>query len=283
MDRPPLLKANLDLLTYSGRQEFIRGNFTGALMIYKKCIEYNPADGRAWLGIARIYWKIGGSKRAVLAEKAYRDGLSYNPKNAFLLQAYAVMLVKLGQLKEAQSLLIASVKSNPGHAASWCALADINARNGDVGTARFCFSSAVDNDPKSYVALQAWGSLESDPRWGDVGKARSLLQRALAVSRNRSVHSFHALAQLEMRQGDLDAAQSLLHTAIKLFPQSTRIRVSMAQVEERLLEGRSGLRSTAIDRIRSIYRDGMEHALAIGDAGFLQVLVTVPSLRISLV
>ena len=108
-DRQPLMKAHLDLLTYSARQEFIKRNFTGSLLLYNRCIDYNPADGRAWLGVARIYWKIGGPRRAALAEKAYKDGLAYNPKNPYLLQAYAVMLIKLGQLKEAQKLLIASV------------------------------------------------------------------------------------------------------------------------------------------------------------------------------
>lgn len=108
-DRQPLMKAHLDLLTYSARQEFIKRNFTGSLLLYNRCIDYNPADGRAWLGIARIYWKIGGSRRAALAEKAYKDGLTYNPKNPYLLQAYAVMLIKLGQVKEAQKLLIVSV------------------------------------------------------------------------------------------------------------------------------------------------------------------------------
>ena len=94
------------------------------------------------------------------------------------------------------------VKSNPSHAASWCSLADINFRNGDIGTARFCYTSAVENDPRSYVALQSWGQLESNKRWGgDVSKARSLFRRAVEVSGNDSVHSYHAWALLERREG----------------------------------------------------------------------------------
>ena len=261
------MKAHLDLLTYSGRQEFIKGNFTGALEIYNRCIEYNPADGRAWLGIARIYWKTGGARRAALAEKAYKDGLSYNPKNPYLLQAYAVMLVKLGQLKEAQKLLIGSVKSNPSHAASWCTLADINFRNGDIGTARFCYSSAVENDPQSYVALQAWGQLESNKRWGDPSKARSLFRRAILVSGNQSVHSYHAWAILERREGDLNESQRLLNTALELFPRSTRVLLALAE----LTEMRGGRSREATEKVRRIFKEGFDTAVAIGDAGFVQV------------
>eukprot|EP01036_Dinobryon_divergens_P023540 gene23540-31895_t len=266
-DRQPLMKAHLDLLTYSARQEFIKRNFTGSLLLYNRCIDYNPADGRAWLGIARIYWKIGGSRRAALAEKAYKDGLTYNPKNPYLLQAYAVMLIKLGQVKEAQKLLIVSVKSNPSHAASWCSLADINFRNGDIGTARFCYTSAVENDPRSYVALQAWGQLESNKRWGgDVSKARSLFRQAVDVSGNDSVHSYHAWALLERREGNLEESQRLLNIAMERFPQSTRIRLSLAELQEL----RGGRTKESVQIIREIFRDGIDIAAAIGDAGFVQ-------------
>ena len=36
-----------------------QGNFSGAENLYQQCIDYNPCDGRAWLGLARIYWKRG--------------------------------------------------------------------------------------------------------------------------------------------------------------------------------------------------------------------------------
>jgi cytochrome c-type biogenesis protein CcmH/NrfG len=58
------------------------------------CIAYDPYDSRAWLGLARIQWKKG---QTPLAEKAYKDGLYHNPKNPYLLQSYADMLIKLGE------------------------------------------------------------------------------------------------------------------------------------------------------------------------------------------
>tara|TARA_B110000091_G_scaffold142261_1_gene151983 strand:- start:240 stop:506 length:267 start_codon:yes stop_codon:yes gene_type:complete len=44
------------------------------------------------------------------AEKTFKDGLYYNPKNPFLLQGYSVMLEKEGRIPEAMKLLRTSVR-----------------------------------------------------------------------------------------------------------------------------------------------------------------------------
>ena len=64
--KPLPIKANLDLWTYNARQFILKGNFTGAELLYKKCIEYDPTDGRSWLGLARICWKKGQALKYVL-------------------------------------------------------------------------------------------------------------------------------------------------------------------------------------------------------------------------
>eukprot|EP01038_Epipyxis_sp_PR26KG_P015787 gene15787-21381_t len=193
------LQANLDVMNFHAKTEFYKGNFTGALKLYQRSIDYDATDGRAWLGTARVHWKRGSLE---LAEKSYKDGLYYNPKNPFLLQSYADMLIKIGQQEEAQKMLITSVKSNPSHAASWVSLAYIHSKNGDIGSARYCYASAAEGDPKSYVALQAWGSLEANI--GNVDKARELFSEAVLVSQNKSIHSYQAWATLERKQGNLD-------------------------------------------------------------------------------
>jgi tetratricopeptide (TPR) repeat protein len=88
---------------------------------------------------------------------------------------YAVFLEKRGNIKKALELLQKSVKYNPSHAASWVALAGIHRREGRLEEARRCYSSAIENDPNSYVALQAWGVLEAE--MGDVETARSLFAK----------------------------------------------------------------------------------------------------------
>ena len=141
--KPLPLKANLDMWTYTARGHLLRGNFSASEELYQRCVAYDPCDGRAWLGLARLHWKKG---QALLAEKSYKDGLYYNPNNPFLLQSWAVMLEKLGKIPQAMKLLTKSVRSNPRHAASWVALGRIHQRNGQVDEARYCYSSAVEGD-----------------------------------------------------------------------------------------------------------------------------------------
>jgi len=250
------LKLNIDIISYHARKSFLNGNFSEALSLYQKCIDYNPVDGRPWLGMARIYWKKGNVEAA---KNAYKDGLYYNSKNPFLLQSYAVMLEKLGSKKEAIVLLENSVKHNPTHAASWVALAKLRERFGDINDARNCYSKAVEGDPKGYVAFQAWGVLEA--RCNDIDKARSLFQRAIDTSNQKSSHSYQAYAKLEMNQGNLAKAENLLNQALKMHSSSTRVRLNLAEISE--IRG-------DIAGSRKYYQDGEKFANKCGDAGFFQ-------------
>lgn len=198
------LKANLDLMNYYAKQDFLRGNFSAAEEWYLKCVDYNPVDGRAWLGLSRIHVKRGSS---LLAEKTFKEGLYYNPKNPYLMQAYAVFLDKAGRTQQAIKLLTSSVKNNPSHAASWVELARINQKLGRVEEARFCLSSAVEGDPKSYVALQAWGVMESE--LGNTERARELFQQSCEAG-PRSIHALQAWATMEKRLGNYAEAERLL-------------------------------------------------------------------------
>ena len=253
--RPLPLKANIDLWSWQARQELLRSNFSGSEALYRQCISYNPCDGRAWLGIARLYWKRGLPD---LAEKSYKDGLYYNPKNPYLLQSWANMLVKQGKSKSAMQLLTTAVKKNPTHAASWIEMGKIHQRSSDTSSARYCYSQAVDSDRRSYVALQAYGVFEAE--LGNVDKARELFNQAIRIAPN-SVHSLQALANLEKREGNLEGAQRLLEKSIFIFPGATRAMVTLAEVHE--------LKNN-IKEARKVFEDGQERAEKCGDAGFFQ-------------
>jgi tetratricopeptide (TPR) repeat protein len=198
------LKANLDLWSYYGKQDFLKGNFSGAEMWYGRCVEYNPVDGRGWIGLAKVHLKRSSAN---LAEKAYKDGLYYNPQNPYLMQAYAVMLDRSGRTQQALKLLTSSVKNNPKHAASWVELGRLNQKLGKLEEARYCFSSGTEGDPTSYVAWQAWGVLEAE--LGNVDKARELYEKS-SIAGPKSVHALQAWATMEKRLGNLSEAERLL-------------------------------------------------------------------------
>lgn len=256
--RKPLpLKANIDLWSYYAKQEFLKGNFTSASEWYKKCIDYNPVDGRAWLGLGRVQLKRGNT---YLAEKSFKDGLYYNPGNPFILQAYAVMLDKGGKTQQAIRLLTSAIKASPKHIASWVELGRIHQKLGRVEEARFCFRSAVEADTKSYFALQAWGVLEADV--GNIEEARRLFGLASDKANKGSVHALQAWASLEKRLGNYNDAEGLLLRAYQSWPHSTLTATALADVYE--------LRGNVFDA-RDIFRKCEKKAEEVGDAGFFQV------------
>ena len=254
--KPKPLKANLDLWSYQAKQLMLKGDFTSAAKFYEKCTAYDPCDGRAWLGLARIYWKKGQVSQA---ERAYTDGLYYCPKNPYLLQSWAIMLEKRGELSRAQQLLVTAVKSSPGHSASWVALAKLHMRNGDVGAAKSCYQTAAENDPCSYVTLQAWGVLEAES--GNVDSARELFQRALQIAPT-SQHAIHAWANMEVKSGNFSGAELLFKRAMGKRDTSTRLVLSYAELLER--------QGAAPNLIRECLQRAEGRAQQVGDAGLFQ-------------
>lgn len=79
-----------------------------------------------------------------------------------------------------------------------------------------------------------------------------------------------------MTKGNLEESQRLLNIAMERFPQSTRIRLSLAELQEL----RGGRTKESVQIIREIFRDGIDIAAAIGDAGFVQVGSTSDNLTV---
>ena len=114
-------------------------------------------------------------------------------------------------------------------------------------------------DSTSYVALQAWGVLEVE--YGNVMAARDLFRRAVRVSNGRCVHALQAHATLEKKAGNLEEAERLLQQAMQAWPESTRIRLSFAELHE--LRG-------DVTKAREVFQKCQRQAESRGDAGFFQ-------------
>eukprot|EP01031_Cornospumella_fuschlensis_P042549 gene42549-51990_t len=98
-------KLDVGSLLQFAKKQFSMGNFTAAQEAYELCIQTNPSEGRAYIGLGRIHWK---RRRLDLADQAYEAGLRYCPNSPHLLQAKAVLLEKQGQLSEAKKILLKS-------------------------------------------------------------------------------------------------------------------------------------------------------------------------------
>jgi tetratricopeptide (TPR) repeat protein len=251
----PPLKVNLDLWNYYAKVELMRGNFTSAMKYYEQCTSYDPTDGRAYIGMAKIHWK---RNRADLAEATYKQGLYYCPKNAFILQAHAVLCEKQGRLDEAKKLLLTAIRWDQTHSASWCALGSLHKRGGDYSSARYCYGCALQHDPSCYVAHQALGTLEASG--GNVSQAKQHFEQAIALS-PQSAHAYHAYAVLERNLGDYGHALELYQHLLRIHPAGSRARMGIAEVYE--LRGERWL-------ARETFAAGERYAQQQGDAGYFQ-------------
>jgi len=73
----------VDQLSFLAKQAMRRQNYTEALRIYYDCIDGDPCDGRAYVGIGRIELRRGNTTGA---RAIYMQGLKYCYDNPFLLQ-----------------------------------------------------------------------------------------------------------------------------------------------------------------------------------------------------
>ena len=87
--KPRLPRIALDHLSYLAKQAMRRQNYTEALRLYYDCIDGDPSDGRAYVGIGRIELRRGNSTGA---RAIYQQGLQYCYDNPFLLQVRSSLI-----------------------------------------------------------------------------------------------------------------------------------------------------------------------------------------------
>jgi len=99
--RPKPLPYQLDLLSYYAKEALKKRNIPEAVRIYKRCVELDRYDGRAYIGLARIE---GRRRNTTAARAIYEEGLKWCGENSFVLQAYGVFEQKNGVRAKLPSL-----------------------------------------------------------------------------------------------------------------------------------------------------------------------------------
>ena len=218
--RPKPLPYQLDLLSYYAKEALKKRNIPEAVRIYKRCVELDRYDGRAYIGLARIE---GRRRNTTAARGIFEEGLKWCGENPFVLQAYGVFEQKNGvrsisslppslpgspqneqenrklipsslppslpsslppspsqDLRKAMELFDAAIKQGPKHSASWLAKAQLLWELGRKREARECFQTAVQSNTDNEVLWHAWGVAEK--RDGNFGVARKLLRKATEIN-----------------------------------------------------------------------------------------------------
>lgn len=242
-DRP--LKVNLDILTYRARRAQQRKNYTLAVRLWKRAMEMDPKDGRAWVAMGNYESKT--KRNPNRAREMYNEGLESCPGNAYLLQALGILEQRQGDLSLAMELFKKATRLDPTHVASWVARGELESRFRRPSEARLCFRRAVQAEPKSYYAWHCWAILEEKCK--NELAARELFRRSISAN-PRNAASYQAWGVLEARLGNLDMAVELFEKGHEASPKNTHVMQAWACIESR--RGNSELAISLLEKAMGI-------------------------------
>ena len=200
---PP--RINADLLNWRAKREERRGRLARARELWRRCLEIDRADGRAYIALAR---DLERRKRdAAAAAELLAEGLRQDPSNPYVRQAYGVLLERTGDAREALAQLRLATRYDPSHVASHVATARLLTR--DLRDAPLNRRPPADSEAAAAEArpfddewrLEPAPALARLPRADDAAKvaeARTSFERALKAE-PKNYYALSCFADLEAR------------------------------------------------------------------------------------
>ena len=210
--RHKVLDINVDLALYYAKVALRSRQYERARALYVRCIEWNPRNGRGWLGLAKLLERFG---HIAQARAVFREG---------------IRLASVGETEddgaaEAESEASASISDDDGGTVERVSVNGSEGKGGGgevTGAVRQTIRKrsalfGASRNARNPFLLQAWAVMEEAA--GDVPLARRLL---LQGTRDTPYHapSWVSLAVLEHRQGNDDAAWAHIEQAVAVDPHS---------------------------------------------------------------
>ena len=155
------------------------------------------------------------SGRLVEAERAFRDVLNLDPRNATAFQLLGVVYHRMGRSDDATRYLEQAIAMQPDLAEAHHNYGMILVERGDMEAARIRFATAIEHKPDYADAHMNLGNLAASN--GDVDRAREYFQKAIELA-PQNVKARTNLAGLELQYGHHVAALAVLDAALEEFP-----------------------------------------------------------------
>jgi tetratricopeptide (TPR) repeat protein len=204
----------------------------------------DPTDGRGYLGLARGHEKAG---RVSAARAVYEDGTrATRGENAFLWQAWAVLEARQGDVATARRLFDAATVADKRHAAAWHGWGMLELRQGNFQRARDLLLSGLRLAPESAFLYQSLGVMAADRGRADEARAHFAAGARTAAGR-LSPALWQAWARLEAKEGRPEQARVLFQRALAASPKNRHTWLAWASLEASL-----GL----AERARELFRQG---------------------------
>lgn len=181
-----------------------------AARAFRRAIDLNPDDATAYVGLGQTHKLSGDPDNAILE---LNRGLELDPENADATYTLALLYMDLGDLEEEFAALERTVAIDPLKSPAHSRLADIYLSRGMYPEAVAALRAALTGrTPVDYVHTRL---AEAYYSMGDVAAAEDEIRKEIVLSpRSASAHA--VLAQLLSELGRLDEARQEYSTAIAL-------------------------------------------------------------------
>lgn len=241
-------------------------NWEEAEVCFETVMKFDQRNSRVLQAYALMETKrpAGDSRKAIgLFERA----LQANPRDAGVLQPYALYVAQLGDLNAARDLLRRGTEVNKRHAAVWQAWGVLESRHGNPFDARNIFQQGIwacgqltGGQSGGYHCArlwQAWGVLEA--KEGQHAAARRCFSRALDAN-SRNVPAFTAWALMEEQLGNIKDARMIFERALKKFAPGSDDKMALWRSYE-VMEQRLG----EVEAAQNVYQRSVRETFAMKD------------------
>ena len=232
-----------------------QGDVSGGLKDLESAVAAHPNDETLQLDLATAYLK---SERADLAvELLSKLGAPRNPLRRSTLLIAALQAA--GETAKAQAEVEKLLRDRPRDLVALRLGAAFFAQQRNFARARGYAQSAVDIDPKNVNVLLMRGGIEADA--GDVAAARTWFDKAAALDGGSSA-AHMAIAELDARRGDLEAATRALEIVRKKDSQAVDARLHLAGLYMR--QRKTAAAQAVIDELGVLGKDRPEVLNSLG-------------------
>lgn len=214
--------SNHDALLLDGSLQAVKGNPDGALMLYRKAIEVNPASLAAHSAVIATLFQQQKHEEAAKQIEALRKVAPNHPQTIYL-DAQATYQRK--DFKAARGLTQQLLKISPNHPNSLQLAGAVEYQLGAYAQAEALLSRAIQQAPE--LALARKLLISSYLRAGDPAKALATLQPVLNRIENDS--AFLSIAgETFLQNGDANKATEYFAKASKLAPDDAAKKTALA-------------------------------------------------------
>ncbi|KAK7363480.1 hypothetical protein VNO77_05624 [Canavalia gladiata] len=212
-ERP--LTVNLDLALYKAKVLARKFRYEEAEAMLQKCISYWPEDGRPYVILGKI---LSRQFKRGQAREVYEKGCQATQgENAYIWQCWAVLEMKIGNIRRARELFDAATVADKRHVAAWHGWAVLELKQGNIKKARSLLAKGLQYCGQNEYIYQTLALLEA--KANRYQQARYLFDQATKCNPN-SCASWLAWAQMEVEQENFRAAKKLFEKAVQASPKN---------------------------------------------------------------